>query len=1387
MPTQNVFQQARTGEKSKPIQAIPLDLDDVINYSRASLKGIGAGLYNLVDMANDPWGKVIDPTFTLLYDSAVIYAAHSKHNNMAAPAEYIPFYNYVLQNQPAYLKAVERMGARISGFKGMGNHFVNGDGPHRAEMIAEGVTGIFAPGFIFKGISASAAMAKNVQNFGTVSKPPLFHNTKHELTLQKPVFDTLSVKQVKETLGQNTFLFVYTVDKELLVAERMLKKPVLRDGYESSFLHHHELAPGKPVYFAGELETYDGFIRKILPQSGHFLPEGSHLASFMEKTFYQQGYLEALGTYTPIPLLAKSKNNPRVTQEKINLTPGKETTATAFTTATRQVNEDIMKDIDDKTQQHTKSSSARNSGLSEHVRSKIADATNYDDLSNRFDKSTRDTIKETGTTADQNFLHDLENIETYQQQYQERLKKEKAFSRKIELINTFQDASFAFGQAGELATRLGNPDLGCALNVMGGGAQLAAGAMMMSVNPLAGIGMVLSGINGISGGLGEPEEDNRFPLLFQGIQQILQDLHDIKLYLIQANKDMYAFHIRTLNSLFNELGVMQQQYKDQGHKQNFNDAITHGGINLLIEQHQKNTLTQAATYGKGRPLPLAALTSEKYYGLMPQLYQLTEEAFAHYHNGRTVYKAELVDGTKAAIAEIGTLSSKGKMYGYLAAQFDDLRAEAHNACNLNIWLAASQHYLRLAQSNHAYDVDGAESSKIIAQGERCLSVIEKIDAQLPALFDKYFAEANDAINDMQKLLTYPEKVLEIVENKNNFWAITKPANPLIIGPDPSKIINCFHGYGNKRVFPFDDAPLQLPFFIDKNSLDFSSCIMDKEYYGLEHLGMGQFQIRWKADNGACNFAPCPAINFIFTDGTTAIMWERLTIDGWIVNDPRGFYQRGGTYKRDASSYAPKANETLVKYRQEAVQEKETFIKKNVRTWENKLVFNLIKAREACLALGINTTVCHSIPTFTMDEAVLLAPYGNDLRQGMKYNDKLPTHSSLSSDLDAFKTLLSKSADELTKQFKLSRLVSEQLPITRESFIQTMLSNGPKYKDDIHTSYYILGYDGESLTYDNKTVYHFDKESDVFVTLPVNPINFSTISLFIDLVNRTALSSEQLNNITVLTGHTLINRAPHPMVTMTGRTLRQLKEHHQEKLSRPKSSQKEEPKTTPSTAETTPSFDFSAMMAILQKNQATMEKVLEENNALRQEMAELRDKATITINVDAAEPFDASYALTHWSCKMNAALPDEITCFDPIHEDQPVQIGRRLSKPWEQLSPVVTDCIMQNGTRFCWGDEIGYADTSKHARLQLSQSLIEVWMLNIAILLLLANWMRRFKENGVSFSTLDTPKQAGTSSVGKTTNRFGLWAQSKRCTNTLVIQNESLTFHADVVDYINTMN
>lgn len=1377
MPTQNVFQQARTGETSQPIQAIPLDLDDVINYSRASLKGINAGLYNLINMANDPWGKVIDPTFTLLYDSAVIYAAHSNHNNMAAPDGYIPFYNYVLQNQPAYLKAIERMEARINGFKDMENHFVNGDGPHRAEMIAEGVTGIFAPGFIFKGISASAAMARNIQNFGTVSKPPLFHNTKHELTLQKPVFDTLSVKQVKETLGQNTFLFVYTVDKELLVAERRLKKPVLRDGYESSFLHHHELAPGKPVYFAGELETYDGFIRKILPQSGHFLPEGSHLASFMEKTFYQQGYLEAYGTFTPVPLLAKSKNNPKITQEKINLTPGKETMATAFTTATRQVNDDSLKSINDKTQKHTKSNSARNDDLSEHVRSKIADATNYDDLSNRFDKSTRDTIKETGSTADQNFLHDLENIETYQQQYQERLKKEMAFARKIELINTFQDASFAFGQAGELATRLGNPDLGCTLNFMGGAAQFAAGTMMVSLNPLAGIGMVLSGINDIGNVLGEPEEDNRFPLLFHGIQQILQDLHDIKLYLIQANKDMYAFHIRTLNSLFNELMAMQQQYKDQGHKQNFNDAITHGGINLLIEQHQKNTLTQAATYGKGRPLTLAALTSEKYYGLMPQLYQLTEEAFAHYHNGLTVYKAELVDGTKAAIAEIGTLSSKGKMYGYLAAQFDDLRAEAHNACNLNIWLAASQHYLRLAQSKHAYDLDGTEISKIIAQGERCLSVIEKIDAQFPTLFSKYYAEAINAINEMQKLLVYPEKVLELVENKNNFWAITKPANPLIIGPDPNNIINCFHDYPNKRRFPFDDAPLQLPFFIDKNSLDFSSCIIDKEYYGLEHIGMGQFQIRWKADadNKPCNFAPCPAINFKFTDGTTAIMWERLTIDGFIINDPRGYYWRGGTYKRDVSSYVPKANETLIKYRQEAVQEKETFIKKNVRTWENKLVFNLIKAREACLALGINTTVCHSIPTFTMDESALLAPYGNDLRQGMKYNDKLPTHSSLSSDLDAFKTLLSKSADELTKQFKLSRLVSEQLPITRKSFIQTMLSNDAKYKDDIHTSYYILGYDGESLTYDNKTVYHFDKESDVFVTLPVNPINFSTISLFIDLVNRTALSSEQLNNITVLTGHTLINHTPHPMVTMIGRTLRQLKEHLQEKLSRPKSSQKEEPKTTPSAAETTPSFDFSAMMAILQKNQATMERILAENNALRQEVAELRDKATITINVDAAEPFDASYALTHWSCKMNAALADEITCFDPIHEDQPVQIGRRLSKPWEQLSPVVTDCIIQNSTRFCWGDEISYADTSKHARLQLSQSLIEVWMLNIAILLLLANWMRRFKENGVSFSDLDTPKKADTSNVGATTNRFGLWAHSKRCANPLVIQNTDRDF------------
>lgn len=211
MPTQNLFQQAQSIEIPSPIQSIPID--DIINYSRASLRGVGSGLSHLVDVASDPWNKVIEPTFTLLYDSAVIYAAHAKHNHLAAPDDYVPFYNHVLQNQPVYLKALERMEARINSFKNAGEHFANSNGPHRAEMIAEGVTGILVPGFIFKGIRASAEMASNVQQFGTINKPPLFHNLNPQDVLKTPSkIDLLTPSQVMDTKGRETYLFVYTVN-----------------------------------------------------------------------------------------------------------------------------------------------------------------------------------------------------------------------------------------------------------------------------------------------------------------------------------------------------------------------------------------------------------------------------------------------------------------------------------------------------------------------------------------------------------------------------------------------------------------------------------------------------------------------------------------------------------------------------------------------------------------------------------------------------------------------------------------------------------------------------------------------------------------------------------------------------------------------------------------------------------------------------------------------------------------------------------------------------------------------------------------------------------------------------------------------------------------------
>jgi hypothetical protein len=759
---------------SEPNRSLKEPIDSIVSYSQSILRGSGKGLGDIYNTVRHPVDQFLTPISTLIYDSAIIYAAHTPPN-LVAPEDFVTLNHYALQNQPIYDEAVSRMQARMYQMKTLGHLFVEGDGPKRAELLAESMTSMFVPGYLLKGVSSASKMALNAKTFGFVSSPPLFHNLYPGDVLKGlPKIDLFSPEKIKKSLGEGHYLYVYTSDKKLLVAERVLESPIVRNnGVTSPYLHHSDLASGKPVFTAGELYTHNGHIKSLTDMSGHYLPTGPNLGTFTEKLFYDNGYLDAKGAFKHASLLGKIYNNPIMTHEgfNFNLVPGKETLA--FSTAVGAISTAKTKQAITPSE-----NSLPNLGdLSPHIKQTIVTADTIETLLERFDPKTRETIKVFGTNSDKALLDDIEVIENYQSQYKPRNAQHQSMLQRVELAYRFQDAGSILGQFGQLAGRLGNPGLNRAFNIAGSAASFASGALMFAANPIAGLGMMLSGANGLLSCFDDSDEDNSAQILFDAIEQVRTEFYEFKQdlikYLIQTHQEMFDFWIRGLSGLFSELNLVQHMIQQQGHKLNANDAITHSALNILVKQAHQETLLSAANYGKNRALPIEKLTEAKYYELMPKLYQLTEEASADYHNGLTIYKAECQDGSKAVINEINSLHATGR-YAYELAQFDDLRQQASQVFNPRIWIDSTEHYLRLRKiSSYQYDEQCKEIQKIIDQGDIFLEHMNSLEPRSFDLFVYYYNHAANAMIDIEFLLTKSETVLQIADQSSRQREVQK--------------------------------------------------------------------------------------------------------------------------------------------------------------------------------------------------------------------------------------------------------------------------------------------------------------------------------------------------------------------------------------------------------------------------------------------------------------------------------------------------------------------------------------------------------------------------------------------------------------------------------------
>ena len=787
-----------------------------------------------------------------------------------------------------------------------------------------------------------------------------------------------------------------------------------------------------------------------------------------------------------------------------------------------------------------------------------------------------------------------------------------------------QDKGFALGQAAMLAGRSDNPGLGSALNALSGIASAAAGITMISANVvMPGVGLFLVGANTLIASMDKPEDDNSAQMMFELLHQLQQDIFDLKELMIKMNHAMALFLMREFNTVYSELSVIQQLIHHQGHQGNLNDAFTHSGIDLLIEQHQKDTLVLADSYGEKRPSPLSALTLDKHLELMPKLYQLTKESFARYHNGLTLYKAENAEGTRAAVAKLYELPYNGQMYGYMMTQWEDLKNEAHQVFNPLIWLEAVKQYIRLGMSTHPYDKEGLELQQIIYQGEQFMASVEKMEPRVCQSFEAYYSKATEALEEMEALLRYSEK-MEMIAN-----------NPMVRSKETRELLKStsYKGWYTPGACPIHQA-----------------------FFDLDDAVLGTFKI-WREFNWL--MLECPDVSFKYLNGDEVRLTQYFRHDlghSWVEE------------KKIYSHHDQRAIDALNHVRQNEMQEKINAIAQHAHAWENHTVFSMIKARGACIAIGINTSLCNNITTFAFDENALSAPFKDDLRQA-KYMDALPTHQTLKSDLSLFKAAQAQIqpllAQQCAHQLNPTRWIT--LPINFDiTWNKTELLS-----DYAHNSYYIW-------VENNTELYYFDKRSQALIALPILAPHTDAFLILSYIEKNTTLLKAHLENITRLTDHTppiLRDIFSSPTIARVHHALKQLRDYQKIKQTR---------LYNPAA----PQADQKTLQDMLQELFKQNQEIRQENQEIKQLLHELRDKATIY--VDALTPFNP----LDWNCEADSERQNIAICVDPAKLAPKIFLQRLVAKPWETLAPNVNECVVHEGIRICEGDDIRYFTQEK---------------------------------------------------------------------------------------------
>lgn len=280
----------------------PMITHEFNKIPEAIVKGFWKSLKGTINTLQHPIDNIVYPVGRFVYDAHIIAAKFNPECDL---------HHIIKSNPEIYTKSKENMNNIFLNIKEGCNEFVNEDFYSKLAKVSELSFDVLIPGTVIK----SMKQLNNYSKFRTLNKPSKFETTvATDLSnLKSSEINTLFINDIRK-INSGKLMYVYTEDQKLIMCHPDHHSLIKRNkGTKEIFtfdIKHPELADLKKIHAAGEIIIENGRIISIDNNSGHFVPRNIN-SKFIEKVFRDNGYLEASGKYSEIPLKPNRTRYPK--------------------------------------------------------------------------------------------------------------------------------------------------------------------------------------------------------------------------------------------------------------------------------------------------------------------------------------------------------------------------------------------------------------------------------------------------------------------------------------------------------------------------------------------------------------------------------------------------------------------------------------------------------------------------------------------------------------------------------------------------------------------------------------------------------------------------------------------------------------------------------------------------------------------------------------------------------------------------------------------------------------------------------------------------------------------------------------------------------------------